>query len=962
MSEAAWAAVPDKPAGIPQPIERLSEERDFYAGHSWAVNAFPRIQDIPGLLKDEAALLGQSPSGWRFAEAAINLFLLACAVSDTVNDWLAGPRYNFSKINGVVPGASVALKPVKVALALAARARRWRTRRVEEWSGKWERTLDEFAEAIVAEASPGVSQAWESAAGLLALAQVRLPVDLATRRAKIPAAFRSQDLAHFDVLALAAKFAARFSDRSRPVLVLGCRTAGSYFAPLVRAYLKNAGYQDVDSVTMRPKQGATPKEAAKLARISAKSGLVAIIDEPVNTGATIIRLLEVLQQAGIHSGRVVALLPLHPTRRDWARQSGELAAARVAVIPLDPEESYKVRLLGGEAGPAVIRTYFQHNGLTVQSISEEQCLNAALDGLSEQKFHSRLKRVYEVQAVGKDGRSQIRYVLAKSVGWGWLSYHAFLAGDRLRRFVPPVLGLRDGILYTEWLPQRGAAVDGALPVSAAAEYIAARTRVVRLTEDPAPALAHTGQHKGLEELAGLLSRAHGSKMASVLRRPRILASLADMTSPLPTLVDGKMRPLEWVADGGSFVKADFEQHGQGKTELSVADPAYDIAETSLHWQLTPAEESQLVSRYMELSGDSTIRKRLFPFKLLAGSWAMDRALDNLKDPRLARRHAEFNKRYVEAFDFLTEHTAGYCGELCVQPDLLSWKPPVVVADVDGVLDKQIFGFPSTTAAGILALSLLHAHGFTLVLNTARSLAQIKRYAEVYGCVGGIAEYGSVAWDRLSGQERVLVSEIALAEVEQVRRALRAIPGVFLNDNYQHSIRAYLYEGGRTVPLPSIMIRDLLAALKADRLEVHQTYTDTAVIARETDKGRGMIELLSLAGAAGAETIAIGDSEPDLAMFQVASRSFAPGHISCRRTAQLLGCRVAKGGYQAGLLEIARRIVHGDGRQCATCRTVARTFEAHDDLFLGYLKIADRSRLSLLAGALFDPKSVQAFRE
>ena len=30
-----------------------------------------------------------------------------------------------------------------------------------------------------------------------------------------------------------------------------------------------------------------------------------------------------------------------------------------------------------------------------------------------------------------------------------------------------------------------------------------------------------------------------------------------------------------------------------------------------------------------------------------------------------------------------------------------WRSPLVVMDIDGVLDKQIFGFPSTTAAGVV---------------------------------------------------------------------------------------------------------------------------------------------------------------------------------------------------------------------------------------------------------------------
>ena len=952
MSDATFAAVPGY-AAAGQPLEPPTEEREFYAAHHWALNAFPRIQDIASVLQAEASLLEES-SGWQFSEAAINVFLLACAVSDTVNDWLAGPRYNFSRIGDVVPGASAMLKPVKAVLAAAARVRAWRTRRVERWSEQWECALQELSRALAAEASSGVSATWEPAGRLAALAQVRLPADLAARRARIPAAFRSQDLSHFDALALAAKFAAGFADRNLPVLVVGCRTAGSYFAPLVRGYLANAGYRDVDSVTMRPKQGATRREAAKLARISAKSGLVAIVDEPVNTGATLIRLLGLLKRAGIRPDRVVALLPLHPTRRN--------CPVEPAVIPLNPEEWHKARLLGRERGPAILRAYFERNGFKVQSIAEERGVNATLESLSDQKFHSRLKRVYTVETVGRDGERQTRTVLAKSVGWGWLGYHAFLAGDRLRRFVPPVLGLRDGILYTEWLPQNGGAVNWSRAVSGAAEYIAERTKVLRLAHDPGPAMARAGHHKGLEELAGLLSRAHGSKMASVLRRPSILASLAEMASPLPTLVDGKMRPLEWIEDGDSLLKTDFEHHGQGKTELSVADPAYDIAETILHWHLTPAEESHLISCYADLSGDSGVGKRLFLFKLLAGSWAMDRALDNLNDPRLEHRGTEFNQRYMEAFDFLTEQTAAACGGFCVRPEAPRWKPPVVVADIDGVLDRQIFGYPSTTTAGILAVSLLNAHGLTLALNTARSLAQVKLYAEAYGCAGGIAEYGSVAWDRVSGRERVLVSERALVELKRVREALGAIPGVFLNDNYRYSIRAYLYERGRTVPLPSILIRDLMARSKAERLDIHHTYTDTAIIARDTDKGHGMLELLSLAGTNGVETIAIGDSEPDLAMFRAASRSFAPGHISCRATAESMGCRVASGAYQAGLLEIARRIVHGDGSRCTTCRAVAGAIDAHEDRFLEYLKIADRSRLSLLVGALFDSKAVRAFRE
>ena len=81
---------------------------------------------------------------------------------------------------------------------------------------------------------------------------------------------------------------------------------------------------------------------------------------------------------------------------------------------------------------------------------------------------------------------ETRYVLAKSVGWGWLSYRAFILSERLSRFVPPVLGLRNGFLYTEWRPQpklvTNQAKDGCL--NDIARYVASRARLAGLQSDP----------------------------------------------------------------------------------------------------------------------------------------------------------------------------------------------------------------------------------------------------------------------------------------------------------------------------------------------------------------------------------------------------------------------------------------------------------------------------------------------
>jgi hypothetical protein len=146
-----------------------------------------------------------------------------------------------------------------------------------------------------------------------------------------------------------------------------------------------------------------------------------------------------------------------------------------------------------------------------------------------------------------------------------------------------------------------------------------------------------------------------------------------------------------------------------------------------------------------------------------------------------------------------------------------------------------------------------------------------------------------------------------------------------------------------------------------RLHIHQTFMDTTIVASETDKGLGLRALLELSGNPEMETIAIGDSEPDLPMFRAAKRSFAPSHISCRRAAELLGCRIASRSYQPGLLESVRKIIHGGPTRCSACQDVQAAWRGRSELFLQLLQTADRSRPLLLAGAMLDPLAMKAFR-
>jgi len=133
-------------------------------------------------------------------------------------------------------------------------------------------------------------------------------------------------------------------------------------------------------------------------------------------------------------------------------------------------------------------------------------VNRALDAQFGYTFQTRMKRVIEVRGSDEDGHPQTVRILFKSVGWGWLAYHGYLAGMRLKGDVPELIGLREGLLALEWVGP----LDPALPAASeeacravVAEYVAQRTKTLRVPEDPwmAPGLSWRGMGPDAEEPA-----------------------------------------------------------------------------------------------------------------------------------------------------------------------------------------------------------------------------------------------------------------------------------------------------------------------------------------------------------------------------------------------------------------------------------------------------------------------------
>ncbi|MGH6737818.1 MAG: HAD hydrolase family protein [Bradyrhizobium sp.] len=950
-------------AKLPAAEGVLPAELEFYESYAWCLNPHLTVRNAVERLRGEIDRLAARPPGWQAAEAVTNVYLLSCGLLNSVDEYLRGPGLRL---------------PWRLAITLPGRTARWTAENVldnlpprrraplRRWRDRWLAALDDFLSVAVSAKASDPSAFADAGDKLAALLRKPLPLDLQAERVAIPSPFRRLDMTHHDVMALGKCYAERFPDRAQPILLVGLRTSGSYFTPLLRAFLAALGYAKVSLLTMAPSKGPGRRERRELKRYAAQGYTAVIVDDPPHTGGTIFSALEIARRAGFARGKLRALIPAHPARRHWFKP-----LADDVVVSLAPERWQKHGLLD----PAIVQDrlteYFGNRNFTRATVVDSsRCeeMNARLQNAVVDERGARLKRIFEVQLETPLGQNETRYVLAKSVGWGWLGYHAFLAGHRLADFVPPILGLRDGILYAEWIPE-GMASDwcrhddtNAL-IDTAASYIAARVSHLSLAADTAAGMDPPRQGNGARLLREQLSRAYGAFPVNILMQPRLGRLLRQQPCPFPTFIDGNMQRDEWVGGPRGPLKTDYEHHGLGKEELNVIDPAYDLADTILNLRLSADEENRLVRRYVEESGDTGVEQRLLLNKLLAGFWTMKRSHDQLfGKATTAERQRMFHRQFLTAWDFLTVQAARYSGNRCRPSAAPRWRSPFIATDLDGVLDRRLFGFPSTTAAGVKALALLHRHGIPIALNTARSVAEVKAYCDAYSLAGGIAEHGSYVWDAVNQRGRALIDADTAAQIEQLRSHLQRAPGVFLDDRHQYSIRAFTYQekprsftsrlvkfirasavgDGAMAPVPTMLVQHLMTDLGLDRLCFHHTDIDTTVTAREVNKGSGMVALRDWVLGPDAQTIAVGDQEPDLWMFRVATRSFAPANIGRAREARLLGCRIVHQSYQRGLLEIARTLTHSEGEKCERCADGKASSVRGRDLYMDVLRAADRS--------------------
>jgi hypothetical protein len=485
--------------------------------------------------------------------------------------------------------------------------------------------------------------------------------------------------------------------------------------------------------------------------------------------------------------------------------------------------------------------------------------------------------------------------IVSGAGLGYFGSAAPEIARALPGFVPEV-DRSDGILRREWLPDERRADDPRV----VGEYVAARAAALPVREDFS--LRMTGEFPAWEVASNLLSRVFGRAGPMVKLLGVDAAARRLLHVERPSLVDGWTGRGQWFVPG---LKVGFHERSYWHLGLGCFDPAHDLAVAAAGRD--DAFAAALVRAYEERSGIAVDPERILLYEL-AHLWCRERLHpdDSLE---VRRALAAAVRRYFRR---------RFLGDASVAAD-----GPVCALDLDGVLETEHLGFPSTTRSGALALRALLRHGYRPVIASGRSAEEVADRCAGYGLDGGVAEYGGALVR--GGAVRSLLTAEQGRELEHVREELDSLDGVRLDPRYTYSIRAYGLD------------ERMLVDRRAVRAVPGEGQTDFVPVG--IDKATGLEALLGGRGPA----FAVGDTEADLPMLSLARRAAAPRHAG----SALRRLRVGRP-YQAGLAEAVGALL---GHAPGACPDCAVELDGRAELLLSILSAQERGPIGIVRTAL-----------
>ncbi|HET8977065.1 MAG TPA: hypothetical protein VFN87_02845 [Solirubrobacteraceae bacterium] len=893
------------------------------------------VGNLLGDLDSLAGLLERAAS----AGLAVDAFLAAAAVNQIVEDRLHDAPYPFDDAAALLAGAtSPAARLAGRASTVSGSALR-RLRAAAAAQRRMAAAQPRLA-GLVAELAAGVLGTGELTPALAArCAAMAAAIPAWPERARrsilhLPACFYTFDQRPEDLGLLADRFIARRPDTGRPLLVVGVRTSGSYLAPLLRAALRARGRPQTGAMTMRPRRALLAWERAAIRAHVARHGEVLLIDDPPVTGRSLAMVATELEALGVLPAAITVVLAVDRDSPQLPERLGRYEGVVLAV----GEWTARRRLTAAAAAPALAELL--RGELEVRSVTE-----LPLGEAVPRRGHAR--RLLRVEgADSADGTPRQVDVLATAVGVGYLGAHHAVVAQALHEFAPRTLGLRDGVLYREWLAaERRLPADAPQLPAAVAAYVAARRRILGVSRDMTVDM--TGEGPVWEVAGALLAQgfARAAPAARVLLANRAARRL--LTVAQPSVSDGDMAPGQWFAGdggggGGSPLKVGLTERTYWHLGLACCDAAFDLAGAP-----GPDDDGRVAAAVRAAwhteTGEDVDPERWLLYEL-AHQWGRRREQPG-QEAEIRRAGARSAARYF-AQRFLADLGPGAPG-------------PVCALDIDGVLESEALGFPALTRAGALALRALRAHGYVVVPVTGRGREEVRDRCRAYGLIAGVAEYGAVLC--LDGGTRAvcLLDEDARHALDRLRESLRAREpeGIRLDPAFAHAVRAYrLGPGGARRPLTSAEADACLTAggpAARARLRAIRGDSQTDFVAAAVDKGTGVRALLAALaedpafGGRPDLALAVGDSAADVPMLTLGRAAYVPAHAPAAASAA--GARRTTRPYQAGLAQAVGALLGHPPGGCEQCR--APQAGAAGDLLLDLLSVSEGGRRGLVPAAL-----------
>ena|GEM_PF-186453 len=454
-----------------------------------------------------------------------------------------------------------------------------------------------------------------------ALARLPLPPSIRIKRA--------EGFAHYALYPESYLLAARRSSLGRDTAVIGLRSIGAPLAALVAAALGAP-----PPVTLRPIghpfRRSLALAPALAARLTAHPGPFAIVDEgPGLSGSSIAAVLRLLDQAGVAPTRI-HVFPGHdgPPGPQASPADRALWSRITRHPPPDILPAHLPAWIADLTGPAEAPPRDLSAG----------AWRALHHGPPPPTHAQQERRKFLLRAGGRDW-------LLKFAGLGAAPEHRLAQLQPLSQsgHIPPIAGLRHGVLVQPWLEAaplpRRLTPDLARRIG---HYLGLRARLPAPSPGASPeTLWHMACHNTAEALGPAAAdalRRHNPDLAALARRIR------------PGLTDNRLHRWEWLhRPDGTPCKTDALDHHAAHDLVGCQDLGWDIAGAAIELALRGDALDALIAAAEHAAGRHVSRTLLrfylpcyLAFQL--GHWRMAEDVAPTPDEaarirRLARRYA-----------------------------------------------------------------------------------------------------------------------------------------------------------------------------------------------------------------------------------------------------------------------------------------------------------------------------------